>query len=115
MWYVIGGSFVLVAAFILFVILIRKEEVDVWKTLKHGATMLAAVLAVVGSVLQAKKAGERSRHSNRLERDGDKAIRQIHHYDYLHFKHVSTLWYVVFAGAAASFVGEIVDFFIDKK
>ena len=32
-----------------------------------------------------------------------------------HFKHVSTLWYVVFAGAAASFVGEIVDFFIDKK
>jgi hypothetical protein len=111
----LGGSFVIVAVFALIVVVIRKDGVEPWKIVKHGSTTLAALLAVVGSVLQAKRANERSQYSSLLEKDGDQAARPIHHYDYLHFKHVSTLWYVVFAGAAASLAGETIDFLIDKN
>jgi hypothetical protein len=76
--------------------------------------MLAALLAVVGSILQARRASARSRDSGENElKTNNSEIKQIHHYDSLHFKHVSTLWWIVFAGAAASLVGEVIDFLID--
>src|SRR6478735_1676094 len=101
-WIVIGECLAGVALFVTVISLFR-NSVAIPKTLKHGVTMLAALLAVVGSILQARRASARSRDSGENElKTNNSEIKQIHHYDSLHFKHVSTLWWIVFAGAAAS-------------
>jgi drug/metabolite transporter (DMT)-like permease len=76
------------------------QRTGVFYLAKHCFATGAASLAVVASVLQAKKAKEKARDKNTGS------------YDQAHFNHVGTLWYVLFWSGLAAVIAEGIDFFI---
>jgi hypothetical protein len=109
-------SCVVGAVILLILILTAGRQLEPSKAWKHSLTTAAAILAAVGSALQAVKARQKATHHEAESRKPTVSgeLKAIHLFDAQHFHSVGTMWYVVAAGAAATIAGEIIDFFTDK-
>jgi hypothetical protein len=92
------------------------RRMELRKIIKHVLATLAALLAVIGSLLQAVKAREKARHHEAASGDGTQPASEwktFHDFEAQHFRSVGTIWYVVAASALVAAMAEGVDFFID--
>ena len=83
------------------------------ETWKHGLAVVAAGLAILLSLGQAINAFRKScKHKgfqSQLQGQPDSTLKSVLDDDVKHFLWVGILWFVGFAGAAATLIAEIID------